>query len=127
MTDIELRPNEASLEWLVRIVPDEWEAIKDGYMLTLQSDDRRVVVDPLNEQASFDERVRTGVDGMRWQQQELVKGQWYLQTTAGLLLWDINEDTDTEDTGEAEINGKVGQYNRVERESKGESHDAREY
>lgn len=125
--DTELRPDEASLEWLVRIIPDKWEASKDGYMLTLRSDDRRVVVDPLNEQASFDERVRTEVAGMRWQQQELVKGQWYLQTTAGLLLWGISEDTDAEDTGEAERNGKVSQYNRVERESKGEGYDAREH
>ena len=105
MTDTELRSDEASLEWLARTVPDEWEASKDGHMLTLQSDDRRVVVE-LNEQASFDERVRTEVADTRWQQQELVKGQWDLQTTAGLLLWGISEDTNAEDTGEAEINGR---------------------
>jgi hypothetical protein len=89
--------------------------------------DRRVVVDPLNEQASFDEHVGTEAVGTRWQQQELVKGRWYLQTTAGLLLWGIGKDTDAEDVDGGKMTGEIGKHNGIGPERNGEDYNAREY
>jgi hypothetical protein len=99
------RSGEAALAWLARIAPDDWEATESGYGLVLQSaagsGDRRIVVDPFDDQATFDERVESEF-GDRWVQRERIDEQWYLQTTAGLLLWTINDINDSDDTDDSD-------------------------
>lgn len=52
--DSEIAPlsEESPMDWLARIVPDEWDATEEGYQLLLQSDGRRVIVDPLRSKQS---------------------------------------------------------------------------
>lgn len=112
--DIGSRPGESPLDWLTRIAPEEWDATENGYMLILQSGDRRIVVDPLSERASFDERIGVEEIDTRWRQREVIEGRWYLQTTAGLLLWDVGDSHEESEIPEAtevpeseERNGEV--------------------
>jgi hypothetical protein len=101
---------EAALAWLARIAPNDWEATESGYGLVLRSaagsGDRRIVVDPLEHYATFDERVESEF-GDRWVQRERIDGQWYLQTTAGLLLWTINDSDDTDDSDDQNASKKT--------------------
>lgn len=87
----ELRSGESSIDWLARIAPTEWEATENGYQLVLQSGDRRIVVDTLENHASWKERIETEEFGERWVEHEVIEGDWYIQTTAGLLLWGVGD------------------------------------
>lgn len=93
---IERLSGEAPIDWLARIAPNEWEATEEGYGLILQSGDRRVVVAPLENQAVWQERIETEEFGDRWVQREVFEGRWYIQTTAGMLLWGVGDISEKE-------------------------------
>jgi hypothetical protein len=82
---------EAPIDWLVRIAPEGWEPTEEGYKLILQSGDRRVVVETLENQAVWQERIGSEEIGTRWVEREVIEGCWYIQTTAGMLLWGVGD------------------------------------
>lgn len=97
---IEPRPRGSPLGWLARIALKELDATKKGHNFVLQCGDRRVAVDLLADRTAWKERI--GIDddtfGERWARREIIEGRWHVQTTAGLLLWDVSDTSETEPT-----------------------------